>query len=135
MIFFKFIFTAIVQRAGPNKGGPQFGDTWSRLLSERKERRICMQMYRVMTTHIGLLLPLLIRECPTWISAPLILSEQQSPLLVTVTKVTLQVFFKSTCHQGSISALVWLQDPLVYMFFRSWSMALLADPSLFHCDD
>uniref|UniRef100_A0A0E9XZL8 Uncharacterized protein n=1 Tax=Anguilla anguilla TaxID=7936 RepID=A0A0E9XZL8_ANGAN len=43
--------------------------------------------------------------------APLILSPQQSPLLVMVTEVIVYTCSRSTLHQELATPQVWVQDP------------------------
>uniref|UniRef100_A0A0E9XZG0 Uncharacterized protein n=1 Tax=Anguilla anguilla TaxID=7936 RepID=A0A0E9XZG0_ANGAN len=55
-------------------------------------------------------MPLFFRCLPMRMRAPLILSPQQSPLLVMVTEAIVYTFFRSTLHQGLAPSL-WEQDP------------------------
>lgn len=69
------------------------------------------------------------------ISAPLILSAQQSSLLVIFTEVTLYVSSRSTFHQGLVSASVCAQEPSWSAPLRLPSMAFLAAVELLNVDD
>lgn len=77
--------------------------------------------------YLGLLLPLLARESPMRISAPLSRSEEAS-LLVMVIENTLWVLRRSSRHQGLNSLLVWVQEAWFQLLARFPSMALYAMP-------